>query len=47
MPAGRLIKHRRTVRFESNMQMRWRRRDVEIANKCTEAAFTFVVEYGV
>ena len=46
MPAGRLIKHRRTARCNKNTQMRWRRRYVAIANKCTEATFSLTGEDG-
>ena len=45
MPAGRLIKHQRTQRRYSNTQMRWRRRDVAIASRCTEASFILTGEY--
>ena len=31
---GRLIRHRRMERCDRNDQMRWRRRDVEVAAKC-------------
>ena len=39
MPAGRLIRHRRTARCERNMKMRLRRRDVKIAEKCVGTTF--------
>ena len=39
MSSGWFIKHRRTARCDRNMKMRWRRREVAIANKCTEATF--------
>ena len=38
MPAGRLIKHQRTQRCDSNTQMRWRRRGVAIVRQCAEAS---------
>ena len=40
IPAGRLIRHLRTARCDRNTQMRLRRRDVEVAAKCTGATFT-------
>ena len=40
MIAWRLIKHQRTQQFDSNNQMRWRRRDVMIASRFAEATFS-------
>ena len=40
MPAGRIIRNRNTARFDSNTQMRWRRRGVTISDKCSEATFS-------
>ena len=39
MPVGRLIKHLQTTQCDRNMQMSWRRRDVEIAAKCKGVTF--------
>ena len=39
IPAGRLIRHRRTVHWDKNTQMRSRRKDVAIASRCLEAMF--------
>ena len=44
MPAGWLIWNMRTARCDRNTQMRWRRRDVAIAEKCSEAAFSLTGE---
>ena len=44
MPAGRLLKHHRTKRYERNMQMRWRRRDVAIASRCKEVMLSLTGE---
>ena len=44
IPAGRLIRHRRTDRYDSNTQMRWRRRYVAIAENCSEATLSFTGE---
>ena len=44
IPAGRLSRHRRTARCDKNTQMRWRRRDVAIAARCTEAKFSLTGE---
>ena len=44
MTAGRLIKHQRAARFDKNTQIRWWRRDVEIADKCSEANFSLTGE---
>ena len=41
---GRLIKHQQMVRSNKNMQMRWRKWDGAIVNKCTEATFSFIGE---
>ena len=46
MPAGRLIRHPRMAIYDQNAQMRWRRRDVEIAEKCTGATFSFTGDDG-
>ena len=46
MSEGRLIKHWKTERYDRNMHMRWRRRDVAIANKFTEATFSLKGEDG-
>ena len=46
MSAGRIIKHRQTARCDRNTQMRWRRRDVEIVAKCTEATFSLTGDDG-
>ena len=35
MPTGRLINNRKTARCDKNTQMRWSRRDVEIAVRCS------------
>ena len=40
MPSGRLIKHLQTARCDRNTQMRWQRRDVEIAKKFKGATFS-------
>ena len=40
MPSGRIIWHRRTTRYDRNTHMRWRRRDVAVAYKCSEATFS-------
>ena len=40
MPLGRLIKHHRTARCDKNTHIRWWRRDVAIADKCSEATFS-------
>ena len=47
MPEGPLIKHPLKEICNKNTQMRWRRQDVAIANKCTEAIFSLTVEDGV
>ena len=44
MPAGRLIKHQRTSTYDKTTQMRWQRRDVEIADKCLETNFSLTGE---
>ena len=44
MPVGRLIRHSRTVRCDRNTEMRWRRWDVAIASKCSEATFSLIGE---
>ena len=45
MPAGRIINHRQTAWCDWNTQMRWRRRDVEIAEKCTGETFSLTGDY--
>ena len=35
MSVGRLIKHQHTVQLDKNTHMRWQRRDILIAEKCT------------
>ena len=53
MPAGRIIRHRNTACCNKDTQMRWRRRDVAIAARCSEATFSLTGEeeaeciYGV
>ena len=42
--AGLLITHRRTVLCDKNTQIRWRRRDVEIASMFPEATSTLTEE---
>ena len=44
MPAGRIIRHRKTVRCNKNTQMRWRRRDLAIADRCLDATFSIIGE---
>ena len=44
MPAGQIIKHKRTAICDKNIQMWWRRRDVEIPDKCFEAIFSLTGE---
>ena len=46
MPALRLIKHLQTTQYYQNMQMRWQRWDVEIAEKYTGATFSLTGEDG-
>ena len=46
MIEGRIIKHIRTVKYDRNTQMRSRRRNVEIAAKCTGATFSITGEDG-
>ena len=46
MLAGRIIKHQRTAHCDKNSQMRWRRRDVAIADRCSEATFSLTGEDG-
>ena len=40
MPVGRNIRRRKTVHFDKNTQMSWRRWDVAIASRCLEATFS-------
>ena len=47
MPAGRIIRHRKTARYNKNTQMRWRSRDVAITARCLEATFSLTGEYEV
>ena len=42
--AGRLIKHQRMACFDKNTHMRWRRRDVAIVDKCSEATLSLTGE---
>ena len=44
MPAGRLIRHRKTARYDKNTQMRWRRWDVAITARFLEATFSLTGE---
>ena len=44
MPARLLIKQQRTQPYNSNIQMRWRRRDSAIASQCAEVSFSFTGE---
>ena len=46
MAAGRIIKHRWTEICINNTHMRWRRRDVEIAENFTEETFSPTGEDG-
>ena len=46
IPAGWIIKHRRTAICDKNTQIRWQRRNVAIVNKCTEATFSLTGEDG-
>ena len=46
MPAGQIIKHWWTARCNKKTQIRWRRWDVVIDNKCTEAIFSLTGEDG-
>ena len=39
-------KHRQTAQCNCNMQMSWRRRDVDISEKCTRATFSLTGEDG-
>ena len=45
--AGRIIRHRRTARCNKNNQMRWRRRDVAIADRYSEVTFSLIGEEEV
>ena len=42
IPEGRLIKHSWPERCNNNSKMRWQRRDVANANKCTEVTFSLI-----
>ena len=44
MPAGKLIRHRRTACCNRNAQMRWRRWGVAINARCSEATFSLTGE---
>ena len=44
MPAGQLIKHHRMARCDNNIQIRWQRRDMIIADRCLEATFSLAGE---
>ena len=44
MPAGRIIRHKKTARCNKNTQMRWRRRDVEISARCLEETLSLIGE---
>ena len=44
IPAGRLIRNRKTAHCNRNTQMRWRRQDVEIVARCLEKAFSMTGE---
>ena len=46
MPAGRLLKHQRMKWCDQNTQMRWRRWDVVITSRHTEAYFSLTGEYN-
>ena len=47
MPVGRIIRHRKTSRCKKNTHMRWRRRYVAIAARCSEATFSLTGEKEV
>ena len=47
MPVGRIIRHRKTELCDKNTQMRWRRRGVSIAARCSEATFSIIGEEEV
>ena len=44
MPAGQIIRHKRTACSEKNTQMRWHRRDAMIKSMCSEAKFSLTGE---
>ena len=44
IPAWRLIRHKRTARWDRNTQMMWRRWDMAVAAKCSEAMFILIGE---
>ena len=44
MPAERLISHRKAARCKKKTQIRWRRQDVEITDRCLEATFSLTRE---
>ena len=47
MPAWRIIRHRRTACCNKNTQMRWRRRDVEIVARYSDATLSLIGEKEV
>ena len=46
MSSGRRIKHRRTQICDNSNQIRWRRQNLDIANRCAEANFIIMGEEG-
>ena len=44
MPVVRLIRHQRTAHCDKNTHMRWRRRDVTIADSCLKVTFSLTGE---
>ena len=44
MPAGQIIRHKRTACSEKNTHMRWHRRDAMIKSMCSEATFILTGE---
>ena len=44
MPAGRIIRHRRTAKCDMNTQMRWSQQDVAVTDKCSDAVFSLIGE---
>ena len=44
MPAGRLISHRKTERYDKKTQMIWSRQYVAIAARCLEVTFSLTGE---
>ena len=47
MPAWRIIRHRRMACCNKNTQMRWRRRDVEIVARYSDATLSLIGEKEV